>query len=126
MSPNSRHRESLHFQENNGATAHVKQKNMVSMRSVRLDVHSRLDHHPDEHLCRPDPSSARHVPWTSKLSGANKHGGVKFLSHGDGYSLFLTAHETVFMLRTTAGVKSPPSVFRMELKAIIPSGNRSG
>jgi hypothetical protein len=41
---------------------------------------------------------------------------VKFLSRGDGYSLFLTSDEAVFMLRTPAGVKASPSVFRMELR----------
>src|ERR1700735_4912162 len=40
---------------------------------------------------------------------------VKFLSHGDGYSLFLTSNEAVFTLRTQAGIKAPPSVLRMEL-----------
>ena len=33
---------------------------------------------------------------------------VKFLSHGDGYSLFLTSNEAVFTLRTPAGVDAPP------------------
>ena len=41
---------------------------------------------------------------------------VKFLSRGDGYSLFLTSNEVVFTLRTPVGVKAPPSVFRMELR----------
>jgi uncharacterized protein (TIGR03437 family) len=41
---------------------------------------------------------------------------VKFLSHGDGYSLFLTSHEAVFALRPPAGAKAPPTVFRMELR----------
>jgi uncharacterized protein (TIGR03437 family) len=41
---------------------------------------------------------------------------VKFLSRGDGYSLFLTSNEAVFRLRPRAGVKAPPLVFRMELR----------
>jgi hypothetical protein len=41
---------------------------------------------------------------------------VKFLSHGDGYALFLTSHEAVFTLRPPAGAKAPPTVFRMELR----------
>lgn len=40
---------------------------------------------------------------------------VRFLSHGDGYSLFLTSNEAVFKLRTRADVGAAPSVFRMEL-----------
>jgi len=41
---------------------------------------------------------------------------VKFLTRGDGYSLFLTSHEAVFTLRPPAGAKAPPAVFRMELR----------
>jgi uncharacterized protein (TIGR03437 family) len=41
---------------------------------------------------------------------------VKFLSRGDGYSLFLTSHEAVFTLRPPVGAKAPPEVFRMELR----------
>jgi uncharacterized protein (TIGR03437 family) len=41
---------------------------------------------------------------------------VKFLSRGDGYSLFLTSREAVFTLRPPAGAKAAPKVFRMALR----------
>ncbi len=56
------------------------------------------------------------VPLSFEANQGQTDSQVKFLSHGDGYSLFLTSNEAVFTLRTPAGVKAPPSVFRMELR----------
>ena len=55
------------------------------------------------------------VPLSFEANQGQTDSQVKFLSHGDGYSLFLTSNEVVFKLRTPAGVKAPPSVFRMKL-----------
>ena len=56
------------------------------------------------------------VPLSFESNEGQTDGRVKFLSRGDGYSLFLTSKEAVFTLRTPAGVKALPSVFRMELR----------
>jgi uncharacterized protein (TIGR03437 family) len=55
------------------------------------------------------------VPLSFEANQGQTDSQVKFLSRGDGYSLFLTSNEVVFTLRTPAGVEAPPSVFRMEL-----------
>ena len=55
------------------------------------------------------------VPLSFEANQGQTDSQVKFLSRGDGYSLFLTSNEVVFTLRTLAGVEAPPSVFRMEL-----------
>jgi hypothetical protein len=55
------------------------------------------------------------VPLSFESNEGQTDSQVKFLSQGDGYSLFLTSNEAVFTLRTPAGVEAPPSVFRMEL-----------
>src|ERR1700687_6176278 len=56
------------------------------------------------------------VPLSFEANQGQSDSRVKFLSRGDGYSLFLTSYEAVFMLRTPADVKAPPSVFRVELQ----------
>jgi uncharacterized protein (TIGR03437 family) len=56
------------------------------------------------------------VPLSFEANQGQTDSQVKFLSRGDGYSLFLTSHEAVFRLRPPAGAKAPPSVFRMELR----------
>jgi len=56
------------------------------------------------------------VPLSFEANQGQSDSRVKFLSRGDGYSLFLTSNEAVFMLRTPADVKAPPSVFRVELR----------
>ena len=61
------------------------------------------------------------VPLNFEANQGQTDSQVKFLSHGDGYSLFLTSHEAVFTLRPPAGAKAPPRVFRMELRG----GNRA-
>jgi hypothetical protein len=55
------------------------------------------------------------VPLSFEANQGQTDSQVKFLSRGDGYSLFLTSYEAVFTLRPPAGAKAPPSVFRMEL-----------
>ena len=55
------------------------------------------------------------VPLSFEANQGQTDSQVQFLSRGDGYSLFLTSNEVVFTLRTPAGVKAAPSVFRMEL-----------
>src|SRR5450432_4385926 len=56
------------------------------------------------------------VPLNFEANQGQTDSRVKFLSRGDGYSLFLTSHEAVFRLRPPAGAKAPPTVFRMELR----------
>ena len=56
------------------------------------------------------------MPLSFEANQGQTDSQVKFLSRGDGYSLFLTSHEAVFTLRPSAGAKAPPSVFRMELR----------
>ena len=64
---------------------------------------------------KPGKAALLAVPLSFEANQGQTDSQVKFLSHGDGYSLFLTSNEVVFTLRTPAGVKAPPSVFRMEL-----------
>jgi hypothetical protein len=56
------------------------------------------------------------MPLSFEANQGQTDSQVKFLSRGDGYSLFLTSHEAVFTLRPPAGVKPLPSVVRMELR----------
>jgi uncharacterized protein (TIGR03437 family) len=56
------------------------------------------------------------VPLNFEANQGQTDSRVKFLSRGDGYSLFLTSHEAVFTLRPPVGAKAPPTVFRMELR----------
>jgi len=55
------------------------------------------------------------IPLSFEANQGQSDGQVKFLSRGDGYQLFLTSTSAVFQLRTPAGTKSAPAVFRMEL-----------
>ncbi len=55
------------------------------------------------------------IPLSFETNQGQSDGQVKFLSRGDGYQLFLTSTSAVFQLRTPAGTKSAPAVFRMEL-----------
>jgi len=64
---------------------------------------------------KPAKTALLAVPLSFEANQGQTDSQVKFLSRGDGYSLFLTSNEVVFSLRTVAGVKAPPSVFRMEL-----------
>ncbi len=68
----------------------------------------------------PDTKSAKAAllgaPLNFEANQGQTDSRVKFLSHGDGYALFLTSHEAVFTLRPPAGAKAPPTVFRMELR----------
>ncbi|MGA3099456.1 MAG: SBBP repeat-containing protein, partial [Bryobacteraceae bacterium] len=64
---------------------------------------------------KPAKAALLAVPLSFEANQGQADSRVKYLSHGDGYSLFLTSNEVVFTLRTLAGVKAPPSVFRMEL-----------
>ena len=66
-------------------------------------------------IAKPAKAALLAVPLSFEANQGQTDSQVKFLSHGDGYSLFLTSSEVVFSLRTLAGVKAPPSVFRMEL-----------
>jgi hypothetical protein len=56
------------------------------------------------------------VPLNFEANQGQTDRRVKFLSHGDGYALFLTSHAAVFTLRPPAGAKAPPTVFRLELR----------
>src|ERR1039457_6817284 len=56
------------------------------------------------------------VPLSFEANQGQTDSQVKFLSRGDGYSLFLTSHEAVFTLRPPAGANTPPPVVRMELR----------
>src|SRR5580700_3691408 len=56
------------------------------------------------------------VPLNFEANQGQTDRRVKFLSHGDGYALFLTSHAAVFTLRPPAGAKTPPTVFRIELR----------
>ena len=64
---------------------------------------------------RPAKAALLAVPLSFEANQGQTDSQVKFLSRGDGYSLFLTSNEVVFTLRTPAGVEAPPSVFRMEM-----------
>ena len=64
---------------------------------------------------KPAKAALLAVPLSFEANQGQTDSQVKFLSRGDGYALFLTSNEAVFTLRTPAGVKAPPSVFRMEL-----------
>ena len=64
------------------------------------------------------------IPLSFEANQGQTGDRVKFLSRGDGYSLFLTSHEAVFTLRTPAGVK--PSVVRMELAGALRNTQVSG
>jgi uncharacterized protein (TIGR03437 family) len=64
---------------------------------------------------RPAKAALLAVPLSFEANQGQTDSQVKFLSRGDGYSLFLTSNEVVFSLRTLAGFKAPPSVFRMAL-----------
>jgi hypothetical protein len=65
---------------------------------------------------KPAEAALLAVPLSFEANQGQTDSQVKFLSRGDGYSLFLSSNEIVFTLRTPAGVKAPPSVFRMELR----------
>jgi uncharacterized protein (TIGR03437 family) len=75
---------------------------------------------------KPAKAALLAVPLSFEANQGQADSQVKFLSHGDGYSLFLTSNEAVFTLRTPAGVKAPPSVFRMELVGAERSAQVSG
>jgi uncharacterized protein (TIGR03437 family) len=64
---------------------------------------------------KPAKAALLAAPLSFEANQGQSDSQVKFLSRGDGYSLFLTSNEVVFSLRTPFGVKAPPSVFRMEL-----------
>jgi uncharacterized protein (TIGR03437 family) len=65
---------------------------------------------------KPAKAALMAVPLSFEANQGQTDSQVKFLSRGDGYGLFLTSNEVVFTLRPPAGVKAPPSVFRMELR----------
>jgi len=67
-------------------------------------------------LVEPARAALLDVPLSFVANQGQTDSQVKFLSRGDGYSLFLTSNEAVFTLRTPAGAKAPPTVFRMELR----------
>ena len=64
---------------------------------------------------QPTKASFLSAPLSFEANRGQTSDSVKFLSHGDGYTLFLTANESVFKLRTPKGIKAAPSIFRMEL-----------
>jgi uncharacterized protein (TIGR03437 family) len=77
-------------------------------------------------IAKPAKAALLAVPLSFEANQGQTDSRVKFLSRGDGYSLFLTSNEVVFTLRTLAGVKAPPSVFRMELLGAVRNAQVSG
>lgn len=75
---------------------------------------------------KPAKASLLGVPLNFEANQGQADSQVKFLSRGDGYSLFLTSYEAVFTLRSPDGAKAPPSVFRMELRGANRSAQVSG
>jgi uncharacterized protein (TIGR03437 family) len=75
---------------------------------------------------KPAAAALLAVPLSFEANQGQTDSQVKFQSRGDGYSLFLTSNEVVFTLRTRAGVKAPPSVFRMELRGAERNAQVSG
>ena len=65
---------------------------------------------------KPAKAALLAVPLSFEANQGQTDSQVKFLSRGDGYSLFLTSNEAVFTLRPPAGAKAPPPVFRIELR----------
>jgi uncharacterized protein (TIGR03437 family) len=65
---------------------------------------------------KPAEATLLALPLSFEANQGQTDGQVRFLSRGDGYSLFLTSYEAVFTLRPTVGAQAPPSVFRMELR----------
>jgi len=59
------------------------------------------------------------VPLSFEANQGQTDGQVKFLSHGDGYSLFLTSNEVVSRCGRQLAPKLRPSGFRMELREPI-------
>ena len=55
------------------------------------------------------------IPLSFEANQGQTDSQVKFLSRGDGYSLFLTSNSAVLKLRTTEGKDARPAVIRMEL-----------
>jgi hypothetical protein len=55
------------------------------------------------------------IPLSFEANEGQTDGQVKFLSRGDGYSLFLTSNSAVFKLRTPKGADARPAVIRMEM-----------
>jgi hypothetical protein len=55
------------------------------------------------------------VPLSFEANQGQTDSRVKFISRGDGYSLFLTPQEAVFTLRPPGGAKAPRSVVRGDL-----------
>jgi hypothetical protein len=75
---------------------------------------------------KPTKAALLAVPLSFEANQGQTGSQVEFLSRGDGYALFLTSNEAVFTLRTPAGVKAPPSVFRMELLGAESNAQVSG
>jgi hypothetical protein len=65
---------------------------------------------------KPAKAALLGVPLNFEANQGQADSQVKFLSRGDGYSLFLTSHDAVFTLRPPAGAKALPSIFRRELR----------
>ncbi len=55
------------------------------------------------------------VPLSFEENHGQTNSAVKFLSHGDGYAMFLTAKELVFEFGKTAAPDAAPSVLRMKM-----------
>ena len=61
------------------------------------------------------------LPLSFEANHGQTHPDVKFLSRGNGYSLFLSATEAVFVLRPPGGAGSPASVLRMQMVGSSPN-----
>ncbi len=86
------------------------------------------------------PSAASHVPLSFEPNQGQSDAVVRFLSHGDGYNLYLTAQEAVVVMkRPTSRPAEPfgaktvppseprvPSVVRMELAGANPTVQATG
>jgi len=66
------------------------------------------------------------IPLSFEANQGQTDPQVKFLSRGDGYSLFLTSNAAVLKLRTPAGLDAAPSFLRMELLGAASDAQMNG
>ena len=81
---------------------------------------------PEPMTKRPATPQLLAMPLSFEPNQGQTDNGVKFLSRGDGYALFLTSNEAVFTLSRGSEANSPRSVLRMELLGANESTEMSG
>ena len=74
----------------------------------------------------PAKASYSKIPLNFEANQGQADSQVRFLSRGDGYSLFLTSNAAVLKLRTSAGADTPPATIRMEMLHALPTAQVSG